>query len=260
VASALVAGAIAPDLLYIDPLYRFATQEIHGNLTLTLTHKFSSVFWLDPLLALLLLAVFNLIVRRPLLALGWSGLAARLPSPADPIRLPSLITLAWTAISAVIGAFTNVLWDSFTHDDGYFVQHYKELFTANVTAAWDVNRVLQYVSSIGGCLIIAFWLYRWYRRTELRTVSTDPYTAQEDAQPMYVPAIVRYVVLAAMVLMGLAGAVVQLNRADAELVGETAARLALTGLASGGLAALGWYVAIWHVARLRRLGRGVARL
>ncbi|MEV0803512.1 DUF4184 family protein [Kribbella sp. NPDC050281] len=35
VASALVAGAVAPDLLYLDPIYRFATQGINGNFTLT---------------------------------------------------------------------------------------------------------------------------------------------------------------------------------------------------------------------------------
>ena len=31
VASALVAGAVAPDLLYVGPIYRIATQ-INGNL------------------------------------------------------------------------------------------------------------------------------------------------------------------------------------------------------------------------------------
>jgi uncharacterized protein DUF4184 len=250
VTSALVAGAVAPDLLYVDPLYRFATREIDGNLTLTLTHKFSSVLWLDPLLALMLLAVFNLVVRRPLLALAWSGLAARLPSPAESVRLPSVATFGWTALSAVVGAFTHVLWDSFTHYDGYFVRRFHGVFTAGVTASWDVNRVLQYISSVGGCLVLAIWLYRWYRRAESRSVSAD----------RYVPARARYAVLAATALVGVAGAVVQLNRADGEIMGEDAARLALTGLASGCLAGLGWYVVIWHAVRLARLRRGVVRL
>ncbi len=70
VASALVAGAVAPDLLYVGPIYRIATQQINGNFTLTLTHEFTSALWLDPLLALLLLAVFNLVLKRPLIALA----------------------------------------------------------------------------------------------------------------------------------------------------------------------------------------------
>ncbi|NIK60359.1 DUF4184 family protein [Kribbella shirazensis] len=77
VVSALVAGAVAPDLLYVGPLYRIATQYIHGNFTLTLTHKVTSALWLDPLLKLLLLAVFNLVLKRPLVALAPPALAAR---------------------------------------------------------------------------------------------------------------------------------------------------------------------------------------
>jgi hypothetical protein len=234
VTSALVAGAVAPDLLYVDPIYRFATQEINGNLTLTLTHEFSSAFWLDPLIALLLLAVFNLVLERPLVALAPSALAARLPS-AGPLRL------LWTVVSAVVGAFTHVLWDSFTHGDGYFVRRFPHLFGAEVTASWDVNRVLQYVSTVGGCLILAVWLYRWFRRATPHAVPTD-----------LVPSWVRYVVLAGILALGVAGAAVQLGGAEAELAGEAAVRLVLTGLVLGGLAALGWYVVLWHLFRLRR--------
>ncbi|WP_145810304.1 DUF4184 family protein [Kribbella amoyensis] len=243
IASALVAGSVAPDLLYLDPLYRFATREIHGNLTLTLTHKLTSVLWLDPLLALILLATFTLVLKRPLLALAPASLAARLPSPGTAVRLPSLVVLFWIVVSTVIGAFTHVLWDSFTHYDGYFVQRYRDFF------AGDVNRVLQYVSTVGGCVVLAIWCYRWFRRTEPRLVEPRD----------QVPSWARYVVLGAMVAIGLTGAVVQVQRAGEDLVGEAVARFALTGLASGVVAALGWYVVLWHLTRLRRLRGGVAR-
>ncbi|MEV0803511.1 DUF4184 family protein [Kribbella sp. NPDC050281] len=197
----------------------------------------SSGLWLDPLLALILLLAFQVVVKRPLLALAPSGLAARLPTPS--LRMPSTAVLLWTVVSAVIGALTHVLWDSFTHYDGYFVRRYHSFFAAQVTGAWDVNRILQYVSTVGGCLVLAVWLYRWYRRVDARPVATHD----------HIPSWVRYVVLAAMVLIGLAGAVVQLSRAD--LVGEAAARSVLTGVASGCLAALAWYVVLWHLFRLR---------
>lgn len=235
VASALVAGAVAPDLLYVGPIYLLATQEVNGNLTLTLTHEFTSAFWLDPLIALILLAVFNLIVRRPLAALAPPAVASRLPSS---VRLSPAV-LAWTVVSAVLGALTHVLWDSFTHGDGYFVRQFPEVFRAEVTATWDVNRVLQYVSTLGGCLILAIWLYRWFRRTA-------PVNPTDQVPPG-----VRYVVLAGVLALGVAGASVQLNGAD-DLAGETAVRLVLTGLVFGGLAALAWYVLLWHLFRWRR--------
>ena len=60
---------------------------------------------------------------------------------------------------------------------------------------------------------------------------------------------VRYLVLAALVVFGTTGAIVELGR---EFAGETAVRLVLSGLVSGGLAALAWYVVLWHLERLRR--------
>jgi hypothetical protein len=238
VASALVAGAVAPDVLYVDPIYRFATQHINGNFTITLTHEFTSAFWLDPLLAVLMLVVFQLVIRRPLIALAPSALAARLPS----LRVPTVALLLWTLVSAIVGAVTHVVWDSFTHGDGYFVRQFPGVFRAEVTGAWDVNRILQYVSTVGGCLVLAIWLYRWYRRTTPASVTGGD----------HVSGWVRYVVLAALVLFGVAGAVVELSRVDGDFSGETVVRLVLSGLVSGGLAALGWYVVLWHLARLRR--------
>ncbi|TDW23191.1 DUF4184 family protein [Kribbella kalugense] len=237
VASALVAGAVAPDLLYVDPIYRLATQHISGNFTLTLTHEFTSAFWLDPLIALVLLAIYNLVLMRPLIALAPGALAARLPAATALLR-PALF---WSAVSAVLGALTHVIWDSFTHGDGYFVRQFPGVFRAEVVGAWDVNRILQYVSTVGGCLVLAIWLYRWYRRT-------PPSVTPRDLVAPWA----RYVVIVAGLLLAATGAVVEVGRADGDLSGETAVRLVLSGLVSGGLAALAWYVVVWHLVRFRR--------
>ncbi|MEV6284650.1 DUF4184 family protein [Kribbella sp. NPDC051770] len=234
VASALVAGALAPDLLYVGPLYTFATRYINGNLTLTLTHDFTSALWLDPLLALLGFLVFHLLVKRPLIALAPAALAGRLPAPQRP-------SVLWTVISLYLGGFTHVLWDSFTHGDGYFVDRWSFLTTA-ITPTWDVNRVLQYVSSVGGIALIAIYLYLWWRRT-------TPSPVESGLAPT-----TRYAVLAAAAVLAVVAAVVEVRRAaqDSELVGEAAVRFALTGLASGAVAALVFYVVAWQLLRLRR--------
>lgn len=244
VASALVAGAVAPDLLYVGAAYRFATMYIDGNLTITRTHEFSSAFWLDPLLALVILLIFQLLVKRPLLALAPSALAGRLPSPAVRPRIPSLVLVFWIVVSTVIGAFTHVLWDSFTHYDGYFVRRWRFL-TADITPFWDVNRVLQYLSSLGGVLVIAVWLYFWWRKTPPSPVDATRYVSRAA----------RYGVLAAVVLLAAVAAVVEVGRAEGPLLGEAVARLVLTGAASGVLLALAGYVLIWHALRLRQLQR-----
>jgi hypothetical protein len=238
VASALVAGAVAPDLLYVDPVYRIATQQINGNFTLTLTHQFTSALWLDPLLALLLLLVFQFVLRRPLTALAPPALAGRLP--AHRFRLPTVQTVLWLAVSAVVGSLTHVVWDSFTHGDGYFVRQFPGFFRAQVTGAWDVNRILQYVSTLGGCLVLAVWLSRWYRRTAPQPV--------DERTPTWV----RYIVYVAAIGLAVSGVVVELGRVDGGFDGEIGVRTVLTGLMSGGLVALGVYVVVWHLERLRR--------
>lgn len=235
VASALVAGALAPDLLYIGPLYTFATRYIHGSFTLTLTHEFSSAFWLDPLIALVALLVFHLLLKRPLIALAPPSLAGRLPVGERP-------SLLWVVVSVLLGGLTHVVWDSFTHGDGYFVRNWSFLGTA-ITPTWDVNRVLQYVSSVGGVLAIAVYLVFWWRRTTARPVG-------DGLRPT-----ARYAVLAAACVLALASAVVSVRRAAADsegLVGEAVVRFALTGLASGAVAALALYVLAWQALRLRR--------
>lgn len=249
VASALVAGAVAPDLLYVGPLYHLATRYIHGSLTLTLTHDLWSAFWLDPLLALLILLGFHLVVKRPLLALAPAALAGRLPAPSAPLRRPSAVEAFWIAVSTVIGALTHVLWDSFTHYDGYFVRRYRDFFTTDITASLDLNRLLGYLSSIGGILAIAAWLYYWWRRTRPRRPEPGRYLS---------PA-ARYAVLAAVGVAGVVLAVVQLAGSEDELVGELAIRLALTGLATGVIFALTCYVVAWHLLRLRRSDHPGAR-
>ncbi|HEY0621006.1 MAG TPA: DUF4184 family protein [Kribbella sp.] len=239
VASALVAGALSPDLLYVDVAYRFATRQINGNFTLTLTHQLSSAFWLDPLIALLMLLLFHLVLRRPLLALAPPALAGRVPPIARP-RMPGVLQLMWIVLSTIVGSSTHVLWDSFTHYDGYFVRHWSVL-RHDLTPAWEVNRVLQYVSSVGGILLIAGWLYFWWRRTTPAPATAD------------LPTPARYAVLVAAVALGAAGSVIEVAREDGPLAGESVLRLGLTGLATGALVGLVWYVVIWHALRLRRL-------
>lgn len=226
VPSALVAGSVAPDLFWFVPRL--------PGVGLTKTHELTSVLWLDPLLALVLLAVFQIVLKRPLLALAPKPLAERLP------RHFSWKRPGWIALSLVIGAATHVGWDAFTHENDGF----PFLRTPLVTGV-DVGRLIQLVSTIGGAAILAWWLRKWYRGAP--TEPAPPAVRHRKAVAAF---------LAAGALTGVLAEVLPfLAHHDpmtrAGVVGNATYLLA-TGACSGFVVALGVYALAWH-ARYRSL-------
>ena len=146
VPSALVAGSVAPDVFWFVPA--------PPGWGLSKTHEFTAVLWLDPLLALALLAVFHLLLKRPLLALAPRPLARRLAAPARGFRWRP----GWIALSLVLGAATHVGWDALTHERGgpSFLQ-------IPLVTGVDVGRLIQLVSTLAGAAVLTWWLWRWYR-------------------------------------------------------------------------------------------------
>jgi hypothetical protein len=224
VPAALVAGSVAPDVFWFVPRL--------PGVGLTRTHEFASVLWLDPLLALALLAVFQIVLKRPLLALAPKPLAERLP------RHFSWKRPGWIALSLVLGAATHVGWDAFTHEhDGF-----PFLRTPLVTGV-DVGRLIQLISTIAGAGILAWWLVRWYR-----TAPTEPAPrATRHRKPVAI-------LLAAGTVTGVLTSVLPfLAHHDpmtrAGVVGNATYLLA-TGACSGFAVALVLYALAWH-ARYR---------
>ncbi|GAB6897044.1 DUF4184 family protein [Kineosporia succinea] len=143
VPSALVFGALAPDLPYYVSL-----QWLGGDYNLTLTHRASSLLWLDPMIALVMLAVFQLVAKRPLVALLPPAVAARAWWSAQGFRMTDARTLAAVVVSAVIGAATHVGWDAFC-----------DLF------GLGLSQRLNLLSDLAGALLLAGWLVHWWNST-----------------------------------------------------------------------------------------------
>ncbi|WP_433604901.1 DUF4184 family protein [Dactylosporangium sp. CA-139114] len=232
--SALVAGSVAPDVPYFVPLAGDSADSLRGRLdiNLTLTHDPASAWWIDTVLAVLLLVAFHVLLKRPLAALLPVAAAGRVRSAAAGFRWGGR-NLVWIPVSVLLGVATHLVWDSFTHGDGFFVEHVP-LMRTPLAGSLDVARALQHLSTLGGAAVLAGWLARWWRRTRPEPVEPGTVLAPRP----------RYAVLTLMTLAGATGAVVNAVRGAGD--GATLESLAVAA-AVGAVAGLGLSLALYAV-------------
>jgi hypothetical protein len=145
----LVVGSVTPDFEY------FLRMRIQSDYS----HTIKGLLWFDLPLGLLLAFVFHNIVRDTL----FDNL---------PIALKSRVVIfkqfAWNShfkknwpvvvISILIGAGSHLLWDSFTHEHGYFVKMIPSLETTVtlLVVQAPMYKILQHFSTLIGGLVIVF--------------------------------------------------------------------------------------------------------
>lgn len=171
-ALALVAGAVAPDVPYFvraAPVTVTAQTWYEPFTNATTSHTPSGVTVVDLPIAALLYAGLLLAVppARTLLP------DAATPDPhghartrrAAPRNTPAgvLLRCTWVVASLLVGVLTHLVWDSFTHADGYVVTHVEQL---GASAVADVSwaRLLQHASTALGLLVLAAAVWRHRRR------------------------------------------------------------------------------------------------
>jgi uncharacterized protein DUF4184 len=118
VASALVTGAVAPDLPYLLPQATSAGWGPYSDFNLTYTHAFDTGLTAGIVIALFLLVLYHQLLKRPLVALLPESVAGRLLEATDRFRWLPVARLAWIVISASAGVLTHLLWDALVHDNG----------------------------------------------------------------------------------------------------------------------------------------------
>lgn len=148
----LVLGAMAPDFAHYLP---WSVRAWFPE-----THNLRASWMVCVPLCLAILAAMYLL-REPLTALmsaraRWLCLRAIAPFGQRPLEWLLAVP------SILLGAWSHLLWDSFTHGDGWVVRHDPALHAIVVIGAYDttVNRILQYLSSIAGLGILAVWYWR----------------------------------------------------------------------------------------------------
>ncbi|TQS88246.1 DUF4184 family protein [Limnobaculum zhutongyuii] len=148
----LIAGSMVPDFEY------FLRMEVKS----LYSHSLSGIFLFDLPVALLLSFIFHGIVRNSLIN--------NLPQFLY-CRLSYLTRLDWPAYankhksvllgSIMLGIFSHLLWDSFTHKDAFFVNylHYSSVNIELLGYSVPVHKLLQHLSTLLGGLTILIYLW-----------------------------------------------------------------------------------------------------
>jgi hypothetical protein len=154
VLSALVVGSLMPDLPYFVPM----------ALERGATHSLAGLLWFCVPVGLLVYAIFHALIKAPCC----EGLAALAPPPlAERLRKMSearAVRSVGVGVSVLAGAATHVVWDSFTHADGFLVAAWHVLATRLFSVgSYDVAvfKVLQHASSGIGLLVLGGALANW---------------------------------------------------------------------------------------------------
>jgi hypothetical protein len=158
--SALILGSMAPDAPYYVPVPGWLLD----------THTLAAVVSSDLVIGVVAFVLWQVLLGPAVVAFAPAALRRRLPSgvPAGlrhhfrSVRAAALVLLA-----LVVGAWTHVFWDSFTHGGMWGAEHVAWLRT-HYHWAQDASTV------VGGLVVAAVAMDWWRRNPPHRVARTHP--------------------------------------------------------------------------------------
>ena len=150
--SALVIGSLVPDAAYYLPTPEHFRQNSHSLLgTFSSSLPVGILVWL----------IFYWLAAPAVFLLPDPHRQAMgsLPKP----RLVFLKQIMGAAFGVLIGAWSHVLWDSFTHEHGWIVEHSPLLQRPFLGTMMPGFKVLQYLSSIFGLSVLVCAYTKWMK-------------------------------------------------------------------------------------------------
>jgi hypothetical protein len=151
----MMIGAMAPDFPYFILLSH----------TIIYGHSLQGVFTFCLPAGLSLLWLYHRVLKLPLLAVAPEHLARRVSEQDIQFSFWPASRLSWLAVSVVIGSFTHIFWDDFTHERGLFVTMAPEL-KLYFGLHMPLFAVLQLGSTVVGAAFLAWAYWRWLQRTK----------------------------------------------------------------------------------------------
>lgn len=218
VLSAVAVGSMAPDFEYF----------VHLRTHRTIGHTVPGLFLQCLPAALVVLAAWHLVVKRPLAALLPPRLAPLAAHAGEPFPFWPAPRLACICVSVLLGSLTHLAWDSFTHSSGFVVRHV-ELLDVYLGRGAHVYDVLQYLSGVAGMSLLVHWGRRQLPARDRRAVG----------QPLAPPA-VRWAAFAVIGAVGAAGGLANAGRVLAAHQGPkpTLVAAVVGAMAAGALAVI----------------------
>jgi len=138
---------------------------IHMTGHIRLGHTTRGIFAFDLPVGLLLLWLFHVLVKRPLVSLAPEYIRRRIDEKALQFRFGPWPRLLLIALSLLIGIVTHVLWDGLTHEHGLFVKHWEVLRERSVAEIHYANfRLLQLGFSVVGFATVAWALWEYWKK------------------------------------------------------------------------------------------------
>lgn len=133
----------------------------------------------------MMLWLFHGLLKLPLLALLPAPHQARLLAVATTFRFgpPRHFMVVMGAL--LLGAVTHDVWDAFTHESGWAVQHLAILHVPVRQTSYGTlypYEILQQGSSLVGAALLYFWYRRWFRQASALSVP-PPFQLPERLKP-----------------------------------------------------------------------------
>ena len=151
--TALILGCMAPDFEYF---LRLKMQGDYG-------HHFVGIFLIDLPVSIILALLIHLFIRDQFIEYSPKFLKQRLIIFQNINWLAYFRHNFWTVvISIIIGIFTHIVWDAFTHQTGFFVQQISYLQNTIQLGNLQVKvfKLLQHASSVLVLFVVLICIYK----------------------------------------------------------------------------------------------------
>lgn len=154
VLSALVVGSMAPDFEYF----------VHLGTVRTIGHTVPGLFLMCLPASLVVLVVWHRLLELPLARLVPVRASALVTAAERPFPFLPLSRLTAICASVLAGAVSHVVWDSFTHHDGWAVRYLGLWRPVPGFGGRPAFQVLQYACGVLGMVVLGLLAVGWLRR------------------------------------------------------------------------------------------------
>ncbi len=151
--SALIVGSLAPDL----PYFLIFSEKIRTG------HTVRGLFLLCLPIGLAVLWLWHAVVKRPMASLAPEFVRRRISAEDLQFRFWPISRFVVIVASLLLGSFLHIVWDGFTHDNGFFVKHWT--FLSQPVMLWRAMplwKALQFGCSVAGIAAVALVMTMWW--------------------------------------------------------------------------------------------------